>query len=60
MDSKSTKKLGPGGKPILILNQDPVAKVLWQKTFREQVKTSKKDYNRNKEKMNTRQLVREF
>ncbi len=60
VNKKLPKKLGPGGKPILLATQDPVAKVLWQKTFREQVKPSHKMYNRKMQKMSTRQMVNEL
>lgn len=59
MTKKSPKVMGPGGKPIVVESQDPVAKVLWQKTFHEQVKPSHKMYDRKKQKMNTRQIIRE-
>lgn len=59
MSKKSLKAIGPGGKPIVVESQDPVAKVLWQKTFHEQVKPSHKMYDRKKQKMNTRKIVSE-
>ncbi len=59
MTKNKPKVMGASGKPIVVENQDPVAKVLWQKTFHEQVKPSHKMYDRKKQKMNTRQIVSE-
>ncbi len=60
MKRKEPKKLGPTGRPILVLDQDPVAKALLQKTFQPKVRNSKKKYDRKVERRNSRDRVEEL
>lgn len=59
MRKKEQKTIRADGKPIVIESQDPVAKVLWQKTFHMQVKSSRKMYDRKKQKRTARKIIGE-
>ncbi len=59
MTKKAVKRISASGKPIVVESQDPVAKVLWQKTFHQQVKPSHKMYDRKKQKLQTMKILRE-
>ncbi|MFQ5482503.1 MAG: hypothetical protein ACE5ER_07060 [Nitrospinaceae bacterium] len=52
-------KLGPRGKPILMARNDPVAKALLQKRFQEQIKPSRKIYDRKRQRREGRREAQE-
>lgn len=59
MTKKAKTQMSASGKPFVVESQDPVAKVLWQKTFHQQVKPSHKMYDRKKQKLQTMKILRE-